>query len=97
MAAYEKFILYGDRQTSTGLTPEQAQALLPKVGDRMKKVPVSLKTQMEKVPPMWGQVVYVNAPHLWYTMQFQEGGCRFRESFKVPEPPKEVNDGKQKH
>lgn len=67
------------------LTPEQAQALLPKVGDRMKKVPVFLKTQMEKVPPMWGQVVYVNAPHLWYTMQFQEGGCRFRESFKVPE------------
>ena len=85
MNKHRNYVTCGRTLQKNQLTPEQARALLPKVGDRMRKVPISLKTQMEKVPPFWGEVIYVNVPHLWYTLQFQEGGCRFRESYKVPE------------
>lgn len=81
----QRFYVSAESRRDTSLTPEQARALLPKVGDRMRRVPVSLKDQMQKVLPAWCEVVYVNAAHLWYTVQFQEKGNRFRESYKVPE------------
>lgn len=80
----EPYVSIAERR-DTSLTFEQARALLPKVGDRMRRVPASLKDQMMRAPPAWGTVIYVNAAHLWYTVQFQERGARFRESFKVPE------------
>lgn len=67
------------------LTPQQARAMLPRVGDRMRKIPTTLKIADEDPRPAWCTVVYVNTAHLWYTVQFQEKGCRFRESYKVPE------------
>lgn len=82
--AKEPYVSIAERR-DTSLTFEQARALLTKVGDRMRRVPVSLKDQMMRVAPAWCTVVYVNAAHLWYTVQFQERGARFRESLKVPE------------
>lgn len=85
MATLRRYVLYGDKQQTQALTPEEVRTMLPKVGDRMRKVPTMPKEQMESPGPMWCQVIYVNVPHLWYTVQFQEKGCRFRESYKVPE------------
>lgn len=82
--AKEPYVSIAERR-DTSLTFEQARALRPKVGDRMRRVPVGLKDQMLKASPAWCEVVYVNVPHLWYTVQFQEKGNRFRESYKVPE------------
>lgn len=80
-----KYSCYGDTQKDNTYTPEEVRAMLPKVGDRLRKVPTMPKEQMESPGPMWCQVVYVNLAHLFYTVQFQEKGCRFRESYKVPE------------
>lgn len=63
---------------------EDARKLLPKVGDRLRKQPVSLKDSQERVEPAWCEVVYVNRAHLWYIVQFQQKGNRFREGYKVP-------------
>lgn len=72
-------------QRDTPLTIEQARAMLPNVGDRMRKVPVSPSDKMQKAVLAWCTVIYVNATHLWYTVQFQGAGTRFRGSYKVPE------------
>lgn len=85
MASSGNYAFYGDKQIDNTLTPQEVRAMLPKVGDRMRKIPTTLKNGIEKPTPAWCQVIYVNVPHLWYTVQFQEKGCRFRESYKVPE------------
>lgn len=79
-------------QRDTSLTVEQVRAMLPNVGDRMRKVPVSTSDKMQKVAPAWCTVIYVNTAHLWYTVQFQGAGTRFRESYKVPEQGGEYED-----
>lgn len=74
----------------TSMTPEQTRATLPMVGDRMRRVPISLKDQMQKLEPEWCEVIYVNPEKLWYMVQFQEKGNRFRECYKVPERKEEL-------
>lgn len=80
-----------EKQTrDNSLTPEQARTLLPMVGDRMKRVPISLKDKLMQVAPAWCEVIYVNPRNLWYMVQFQEKGSRFRECYKVPEQEGEL-------
>ena len=74
-----------DPKMTKALTRENAKAMLPKIGDRMQKTPTTLNDKFVKPKPAWCKVVYVNAAHLWYTVQFQGNGVRFRESYKVPE------------
>jgi hypothetical protein len=68
------------------ITKEQAQAQLPKLGDvRMEHPTIDESTPSRGSvvlnPPQRCVVVEVNAEHLWYTVQFENG---FRESYKVP-------------
>jgi hypothetical protein len=68
------------------ITKEQAQAQLPKLGDvRMEHPTIDEATPSRGSvvlnPPQRCVVVEVNADHLWYTVQFENG---FRESYKVP-------------
>lgn len=74
----------------SSITPEQTRQLLPHVGDRMRRVPISLKDQMQRLEPAWCEVIYVNLEKLWYMVQFQEKGNRFRECYKVPEQRREL-------
>jgi hypothetical protein len=68
------------------LTVESAQALLPKIGDvRWERPTIDESTPSRGSvmlnPPQRCVVVEVNAEHLWYTVQFENG---IRESYKVP-------------
>lgn len=62
---------------------EQVRALLPKVGDRLMEHPTTLIPGVgSSVPPARAcTVVYVNAAHFWYTVEFDDG---LRESYKLP-------------
>lgn len=61
-------------------TKEEAQAMLPKVGEWRWEIP-SVKVEIGAPVPQRCRVVYVNLAHLWYMVQFEDG---FRESYKVP-------------
>ena len=68
------------------ITKEQAQALLPKIGDRLMLPPTIDETTASRgsimtTRPQPCVVVDVHHEHLWYTMQFENG---FKESYKVP-------------
>ena len=64
------------------MTKEEVQSLLPKVGYRLLEVPSWELGGREHHPvPQRCQVVYVNVPHLWYTVRFENG---IRESIKLP-------------
>ena len=65
------------------LNREQVRALLPKVGDRLMEHPTTLIPGVgSSVPPARAcTVVYVNADHCWYTVEFDSG---LRESYKLP-------------
>lgn len=67
--------------------PQSVEALMrtmPRVGDRLKKKPHHMKGDGEFGPtsPRPCVVVYANAPHLWYMVQFENGR---RECYKWPE------------
>lgn len=65
-------------------TKEQAQELLPKVGDQRWEIPTVLMDGQGNNPkPQRCIVTDVRPEHLWYTVQFENG---FRESYKVPSP-----------
>lgn len=61
-----------------------ARQLLPKVGERRSEVPTIAETGGYNDRPQPCVVVEVNAVHLWYTVQFENG---FKESYKVPRLP----------
>lgn len=67
------------------LTVKTAQDLLPKVGERRWERPTIDETSGHNLAfnrqPQRCTVVEVNAEHLWYTVQFDNG---IRESYKVP-------------
>lgn len=67
------------------LTPEEARALLPRLGSKRMEIPTvdeSQNTHQDShKTPQKCVVVYVNPEHLWYTVQFENGT---RESYKVP-------------
>ena len=65
------------------ITKEEAQALLPKVGDERMEYPTVDDTPGHTLPkePKRCTVVAVYPAHLWYIVQFENG---VRESYKVP-------------
>ena len=64
------------------LDPAVLRGKLPKVGDRLHKTP-TLCIPDHKPAPQVCEVVYVNAAHLWYTVEFLE--THFRECYKLPQ------------
>lgn len=71
---------------------EALMRTMPQVGDRLKRKPHRMKNDGEFAPtsPRPCIVVYVNAPHLWYMVQFANGR---RECYKVPEINVGANGG----
>lgn len=67
------------------ITLEQAQALLPKVGEVRWERPTADETSGMSIPKARQKcvVVDVRPEHLWYTVQFENG---IKESYKVPRP-----------
>lgn len=65
------------------MTVNEARALLPKVGDVRMEAPTIDETEgaNKAKAPQRCTVVQVNACHLWYEVEFENG---FRESYKVP-------------
>jgi hypothetical protein len=65
------------------LTVKTARALLPKIGDYRWEHPTIDETSGAHSvrKPQRCVVVEVNAEHLWYTVQFENG---IRESYKMP-------------
>ena len=62
---------------------ENLQALLPKVGDSLMKIPTMNKERgLKDPPPLPCKVEYVNRDHLWYQVRFNNG---YTECYKVPE------------
>jgi hypothetical protein len=62
------------------MTIEQAQSLLPKVGDKRMES-IAGKNSIELLPPQKCVVVEVNREKLWYRVLFETGFC---ECYKVP-------------
>lgn len=72
------------KQHSPGLRPEDVQAMLPKVGDRMTLTPTLHKSLGICTPrPREAVVVFVHPKHHWYMVRFDNG---LRECFKLPQP-----------
>lgn len=63
---------------------KDARALLPRVGERMRKAPtiVHLRGLVQTAEPQDCTVVEVNPAGLWYRVEFDNGGT---ECYKVPE------------
>ena len=62
---------------------KRARKMLPKVGDKMARVPTLYKSPgMTDLPLLPCVVDYVNVEHLWYRVRFESG---LRECYKVPE------------
>ncbi len=77
------------------LTVRTLQAQLPKVGDVRMERPTIDETTATRGSTMLNTsqscvVVYVNAEHLWYTVQFKNG---VRESYKIPQVKQVGGDG----
>lgn len=72
--------------TGNPYSKEELRAMLPKVGDRLKRVPTYLKLvygpKRENTPPQPCTVIFVNPDKMWYTVRFDSGQ---RESYKVPD------------
>lgn len=66
---------------------EALRAELPKVGDRLKKMPVlgADHTGLVNKDGRDCVVTYVNAEHLWYEVEFQGALGPYRECYKLPE------------
>lgn len=62
----------------------EAERLLPKVGDKLRKAPtiVHLRGLSQEAKVQECEVVEVNREHLWYRVKFENG---FTECYKVPE------------
>lgn len=64
-------------------TPEQLQAMLPKVGDVLERPPTLHKSLgFGEAAPQPCVVEYVNAPHRWYMVRFIKTGIR--QCYKLP-------------
>lgn len=75
----QKYDLCANR--GCALTKEEAAALLPKLGDVVKKTPAFLKYENKEKPPEWpGEVIAVNEKRLTYTVKFESG---LIETYKV--------------
>lgn len=63
---------------------EDARALLPRVGDKLRKAPtiVHLRGLTQTAEVQDCEVVEVNPAGLWYRVKFDNGGT---ECYKVPE------------
>lgn len=65
-------------------TPAELRAKMPKVWDRMTRVPYYMISSNDSpVKPVWCTVVYVNLEHLWYMVKYHGSG--FRECVKAIE------------
>ena len=67
----------------TYYTKEDAESLLPKIGEQRWEIPTVDETPGHTTTkaPQHCVVIDVRPEHLWYTVQFDNG---FRESYKVP-------------
>lgn len=71
-----------------GVTREELVKKLPKVGDRMRKLPCWEKDEIESKEqkqknPLWCEVIHVNRKGLSYTVEFS--GTHLRETFRAGE------------
>ena len=74
----------------TYVTVEEARAMLPKVGDRLMRVPSqhSDYVGLLSAKPMPCVVTYVHRENLWYSVRFDNFG--YTEGYKVPPVGREV-------
>lgn len=65
------------------LTAKAVRRMLPKVGDRLERVPVVHGTAKieQRLAPRPCTVVEVNREHLWYRVRFDTGYCA---CYKLP-------------
>lgn len=71
-------------------TADYLRSRLPQVGDLLVKSAVTGKQlSICTSKPRRCKVIYVNAEHLWYMVQFETG---YREMYKLPEVPVYVSD-----
>jgi hypothetical protein len=61
---------------------EEVRAMLPKVGDKLWRVPSYLKWEMKDTPKRMCEVVKVDEVHMWYLVRFCDSGLT--ECFKPP-------------
>lgn len=70
------------------ISVEEARSMLPKVGDRLLRVPTLHKSlSMTRAKPHLCTVTHVNRERLWYSVRFDRYG--YTESYKVPELERE--------
>lgn len=82
--------MYPNNMNPTGAHAPSLTAMrdqLPKVGDRLKKMPFlgADHTGMVNRDGRDCVVTYVNAEHLWYEVEFQGALGPYRECYKLPE------------
>ena len=75
------------------MTMKDAQNLLPKVGDKLRKAPtiVHLRGLIQTAEVQECEVVEVHRDHLWYRVKFKNG---FTECYKVPEEKPTAGGGR---
>ena len=78
-----------ERHEPTFSDKDTIRKRLPKIGDKLKLIP-TLKNKRDytlpiPIEPQDCTVIYVNKEHLWYTVEFDIDGNKFRESYKLPE------------
>ena len=60
------------------------QSLLPNIGDILFKVPtIDVWLTTDNHAPQECTVVYVNREHLWYEVEFDAQGHKFKECYSV--------------
>ena len=78
-----------DRNEPTFSDKDTIRERLPKIGDKLKLIPTLNNpgnyTLLNPIDPQDCTVVYVNKEHLWYEVEFDVNGNKFRESYKLPE------------
>ena len=74
------YIRYPDQ--AFGMTADTVREQLPQVGDKLYKVMETGRSfGLGNVAKSKCRVVYVNADHLWYMVEFP---CGIRQGYKLP-------------